>query len=169
MHKPFLSSLTTAALLIGPLFLQAAPLQVLSAAPKGSLPETGRKAVSITFNQPVAALSEENEFASSACPLLITPAVKGTCRFTGTQTVLFEPDEDWPVSSRFTVQVKAGFSSRVSGEKLAKPYVFSFTTPRPEVRTTLPREGEHWISLNPTLYVRFNLPMSPAQAAAAAY
>lgn len=159
--------LIAAALLTGPLFLQAAPLQVLSAAPKGNLGENSRKAVSVTFNQPVAALSEDSEFASADCPITIIPKVKGTCRFTGTQTVLFEPEENWPVASYFTAQIKAGFTSRVSGEKLAKSYAFSFTTTRPEVRGTLPHADEHWISLNPTLFVRFNLPMSPAKASAA--
>lgn len=170
MHKNFLYSIIlTAACLTEPLFLHAAPLQVLSAAPKGSLTVAGRQPVSISFNQPVAALAEENEFASSACPLQITPEVKGTCRFTGTQTVLFEPDENWPNASRFTVQVKAGFASRVSGEKLAKPYTFTFTTPRPSVQGTLPRQAEHWLSLTPTIYVRFTLPMNPTRASAAAY
>lgn len=167
MYRFVFSVVLAAALGMGPLFLQAAPLQVLSAAPKGNLSEPGRQAVSVTFNQSVAALSESTEFASAACPLVITPAVKGSCRFTGTQTVLFEPAENWPEASRFSVKVNAGFASRVSGEKLAKPYVFTFTTPLPQVKDVSPRNDEHWLSLTPTLYVRFTLPMSPAKAAAA--
>ena len=77
--------------------LFAAPaLKVLSATPKGQLTYTGRQAVNITFNQPVVALGEESEFSSSDCPISITPAVKGSCRYSGTQTLVFEPTSDWP-------------------------------------------------------------------------
>ncbi len=139
----------------------AAPaLKVLSATPQGAVNYPGRQAVSVTFNQPVAALSETSQFSSAECPLVITPAVPGSCRFSGTQTVIFEPASAWPDASRFTVRVKAGFTSRVSGEKLSAPYSFMFTTPVPQVQSVRPFNDEHWISLNPTFYFIFNMPVN---------
>lgn len=152
-------SAVLAALLL-PVGAFAAPaLKVLSAAPQGAVSYPGRQAVSVTFNQPVAALSEASQFSSEDCPVSVTPAVKGSCRFSGTQTVLFEPAENWPDATRFTVRVKAGFASRVSGAKLAAPYSFMFTTPVPQVQSVRPYRGEHWIGLNPTFYVIFNMPV----------
>ncbi len=148
-----------AALLL-PMGAFAAPaLKVLSAAPQGAVQSAGRQAVSVTFNQPVAALSEASQFSSQDCPLVITPAVPGSCRFSGTQTVIFEPSANWPQASRFTVRVKAGFASRVSGEKLAQPYSFMFSTSVPQVQSVRPFNEEHWISLNPTFYLVFNMPV----------
>ena len=138
----------------------AAPaLKVLSATPKGQLTYTGRQAVNVTFNQPVVALGEESEFASQDCPLSITPSVKGSCRYSGTQTLVFEPSADWPDATAFTVTLKAGFKSAVSGQKLAKAYTFNFTTPRPQVNMVRPGNNERWINLYPTLYVVFNMPV----------
>ena len=147
----------------------SAPLKVLSATPKGTLTQPGRQAVSITFNQPVTALAEATSFSSKDCPVTLTPAVEGECRFAGTQTLLFEPREDWPQATSFTVQVSRGFTSQVSGEKLAAAYRFSFTTPRPEVRQVYPQNNEHWITLTPTLYAGFSLPVSAQQVAPFAY
>lgn len=137
----------------------ASTLKVLSATPQGAVNYPGRQAVSVTFNQPVAALSEASQFSLQDCPLVITPAVEGACRFSGTQTVIFEPASNWPQASRFVVRVKAGFASRLSGEKLVQPYSFAFTTTVPQVQSVRPYNDERWISLNPTLYLVFNMPV----------
>lgn len=144
-------------------FSAPSALSVLSAAPKGQQEVSEREAVSVHFNQPVAALGEETQFSSSNCPIQLTPKVEGTCRFSGTQTVLFEPSNPWPVATRFTAVVKAGFTSAISKQKLAKDYTFSFTTQVPQVRQVLPYNNEHWISLNPTLYVFFNMEVDTAK------
>lgn len=162
-YTRFVQRLTAvaAALLLPAAALFAAPaLKVLSATPKGQLTYTGRQAVNITFNQPVVALGEGSEFSSSNCPISVSPAVKGSCRYSGTQTLVFEPAADWPDSTRFTVTLKAGFKSAVSGQKLAQNYTFNFTTPLPEVNQVRPFDKEHWINLYPTLYVVFNMPVN---------
>ena len=140
--------------------LSATPLRVLSAAPKGDVYDAGRQAVSVTFNQPVVALAEQSQFDSAECALKITPAVAGKCRYAGTQTLVFEPTEDWPKATSFSVRVPAKFTSQVSGEKLAADYTFSFATSRPQVRQIYPRKDEHWLTTTPTLFIGFNLPVS---------
>ncbi len=140
-------------------------LKVLSATPKGQQQETNRQAVQVHFNQPVVALSEQSAFSNQDCPFSITPKIAGTCRFSGTQTAVFEPTEKWPVATKFTVTVSKGFKSTVSGQKLAGAYSFSFTTQVPQVKTVLPYNEEHWINLNPTIYVQTTLPVNLSKAA----
>ena len=146
-------------------FVFAAPnaLTVLSATPKGQQESLERQGVSVHFNQPVAALGEETQFSSANCPIQISPKVEGTCRYSGTQTVLFEPNEPWPAATHFTATVKAGFASAVSKQKLAKNYSFSFTTQVPYVQQVLPYNNEHWIALNPTFYAYFNMQVDPSK------
>ncbi len=141
--------------------LQAAPLKVLSSAPRGTDAASARQSVTLTFNQPVTALAEASQFSAEDCPLTITPSVAGICRYSGTQTLQFEPAEDWPEATQFVVQLKKGFTSRVSGQKLAVPHIFTFSTKTPQVRKLLPRNNEHWISLNPLFYVQFNMEVTP--------
>ena len=139
-----------------PVFGAVNALSVLSATPKGPQQNIGRRLVQVHFNQPVVALSEDSEVASDKCPLQISPAVAGSCRYSGTQTLVFEPTENWPDSTRFTVTLKAGFASKVSNRKLANDYTFSFSSNPIRVERTLPRNNEHWINRTPTLYVRFS-------------
>ncbi len=161
MKKFYQLLVASAAFLCLPTAGFSAPaLKVLSAAPKGFQSASGRQAVSVTFNKPVAALSEDTAFSVEDCPLQVTPSVPGTCRFVGTQTLQFEPLSDWPVATRFIARVRKGFASRVSAEQLANPYTFSFTTQTPQVQAVYPQTNEHWISLNPTLYVVFNMPVN---------
>lgn len=153
-------------LLFGAGVVQAAPaLKVLSASPKGQQGQMDRQAVNVHFNQPVVALSEQSAFASQDCPLVISPKIEGSCRFSGTQTLVFEPTEKWPQATRFTVTLPKGFKSTVSGQKLAADYRFSFTTQVPRVVSTVPYQNEHWLSLNPTLYVLTSQPIDLERAA----
>ena len=146
--------------------IAAAPaLKIVSASPKGQQENMNRQAVNVHFNQPVVKLGEETAFSSANCPLSITPKIEGSCRFSGTQTLLFEPTENWPASTRFTVSIAKGFKSSVSGQKLDAAYQFSFATQVPKVTLVYPYANEHWIALNPSLYVATSLPVNLDKAA----
>lgn len=134
----------------------AEPLKVVAASPKGEESAQGRLPISITFNQPVVALSEQNAFAEDQCPIKITPSVKGSCRYVGTQTLQFEPEDNWPLSTEYNVVLAAGFQSAVSKQGLAQDYGFTFTTPRLSVEGVLPADQEQWIDLNPLIFVRLS-------------
>lgn len=136
----------------------APELRVVSASPKGKTNQSGRVAINVSFNQPVAALAEASAFSSEDCPLTISPKVNGTCRYNGTQALVFEPAEDLTRSTTYDVTVKAGFKSAVSGQALGQDYNFSFQTRPFAVESTRPYKNELWMTLNPTLYVIFNMP-----------
>lgn len=142
----------------------SADLKVISAKPIGTLDYTGRTPVSITFNQPVVALSEESAFSAADCPLQIVPATDGTCRFSGTQTLQFEPAQDWTEATEYQVTLLGGFASRVGKGKLPADYHFSFTTQRPRVRSVLPSDKEQWIDVRPLIFVTLNQPVNLASA-----
>lgn len=135
----------------------AADLKVVSATPKGQQNYMGeRTPITVTFNQPVAKLAQESALASGQCPLSITPQVKGSCRYSGTQSLLFEPAQDWPLGTQYTITLPKGFASAVNGAKLAQNYSWTFTTQRISVRSTRPYQNERWLSLNPTFYIIFS-------------
>ena len=140
----------------------ATPLKVWPSLLPENESDLGRHPVSIHFNQPVTGLGENSAFASNNCPFTITPAIAGECHYSGTQTIVFEPTENWPVATRYTLTLPADFTSGVTGEKLGKAYTASFYTARPRVEQVKPFDGEHWLSLNPTLYVSFSMPVKNA-------
>lgn len=159
LNRFFYAILFISFLMAGPAFAANNALRVLSATPKGAQENLGRRAVQVHFNQAVVPLSEAAELSSQDCPLSITPSVKGTCRFSGTQTLVFEPLENWPLATRFTATLKAGFTSKVSKQKLAKNYRFVFSSDVPRVTQVLPFKEEHWLSLTPTVFVQFSQPV----------
>lgn len=137
-----------------------AELNVTSVTPKGEGARAGKAAVSVTFNQPVAALSEKSAFASADCPISISPAVPGTCRFSGTQTLQFEPSQEWQKATKYDVVLSGSFTSRVSGKTLGEDYNWSFATERPSVQNISPSENEQWIDLRPLIFVTVSQPVS---------
>ena len=137
----------------------AAPLKVWPSLLNENERDLGRRPISLHFNQPVAGLGEDTALASENCPFTITPKIAGTCRYNGAQTLTFEPNENWPAATRYTLTLPAGFTSQVTKQKLAKPYTVSFNTALVQVERTLPYKDEHWINLNPTLYVLFSMPV----------
>ena len=136
-----------------------APLKVWPALLPENDSNLGRHPVSLHFNQPVVGLGEDTAFSSDKCPFTITPAIEGTCRYSGTQTLVFEPKENWPAATRYTITLPAGFTSETTKQKLAKAYSVSFNTATPQVRQVLPYNNEHWVNLTPVLYVSFSMPV----------
>ncbi len=147
--------------------LCGAPLKVVSVSPKGDNARTGMAAVSVTFNQPVAALSEKSAFATADCPLNITPAVPGKCRFSGTQTLQFEPEKPWQSATQYNVTLPGTFKSRVNGQTLGADYGWTFTTPRPYVQSVTPAHNEQFIDVHPLIYVTLSQPVDLSTVPAA--
>ncbi len=148
--------------------VNAQELQVVSASPKGEGIAANRTAITVNFNVPTAALSEKTAFAQDQCPLQITPFVEGECRFSGTQTLLFEPKYNWQAATEYQVILPAGFTSQVSSAALEQDYSWTFTTVRPRVQNITPYNNEMWIDRRPLIYVTLSQPVDMSSVAAAA-
>jgi len=104
----------------------AADLGVVSIAPQGavaSLEQAGE--VRVVFSEPMVALGP----AQSGAPFFrLEPALPGSLRWTGSDTLVFTPRQPFPRSTRFQVTIEAG-ATAVSGARLARAVSGTFTTP----------------------------------------
>ena len=132
------------------------PLQVLRMQPQGSV--SVAPFVSVTFNQPMVAVSTIGQLATSKVPATISPAVGGHWDWIGTTTLRFTADsttvDRLPMATRFTVTVPAGTKS-ASGGTLAKPATATFSTPPPTVQTFTPAPTAP-VGLDPVMVAVFN-------------
>lgn len=109
------------------------PLEVLRFAPEGDVPLAPR--VSVTFDQPMIALTTQDE-AAKTVPVTLDPQPEGSWRWLGTRTVVFDPAERLPQATTYTVTVPAGATAE-SGATLEEAHSFTFATPPPTVK-------DHW-------------------------
>ena len=105
---------------------EAGPLRVLRRAPEGEVPLAPQ--LSITFSQPMVAVSSHAELAQTPPPVRLTPQADGEWRWVGTRTLLFEPQGRFPMATEFRVEIPAGARSATGGA-LAAGTVWTFSTP----------------------------------------
>jgi len=143
--------------------LKAAPeLTVVSAIPKGEIEAAGEaEEILVSFSDAMVALGADS--ARPDFPLLLKPDVAGRVTWLGTKTLSFHPDTTLPVATEFVATIPTGAKSQV-GAMLKQDYMFKFTTQRPRLLRSLPRDGEKWVGRNEPVYLAFNLPMDPRRA-----
>jgi uncharacterized protein YfaS (alpha-2-macroglobulin family) len=115
-----------------------APLEVLRYAPEGEVALA--PALSITFSQPMIAVSSQEEAAANV-PVTLTPQPKGKWRWLGTQTLIFQPDAEGgrlPMATSYIVTIPAGTKSAL-GNALPETKTFNFATPPPTLKSAYPR------------------------------
>ncbi len=112
-------------------------LEVLRYMPEGEVPLAPE--LSVTFSQPMVAVTSQTD-ASATTPVKLSPQPKGTWRWLGTRTVLFDPDVRFPQATTYTVEVPAGTKS-ANGGTLAKATKFTFETPPPTIVSSAPNSG----------------------------
>ncbi|WP_176521577.1 Ig-like domain-containing alpha-2-macroglobulin family protein [Longimonas halophila] len=133
------------------------PLRLLSVSPRGTRTRyQPRQAITATFSQPMVALGDTEAPPDSA--LSVEPAVEGSFRWEGTQTLVFTPNDDLPPATEFTVTVHPVLES-TEGEAMQEPYTWTFETVRPQIVSTTPSDGERFAPLDQSLRLRFNLPV----------
>lgn len=116
--------------------------------------------ISVTFSQPMVAVSSQADTVASGVPVQIQPEIRGKWRWLGTRTLVFESElERLPKSTRYTVTVKPGITSAI-GKKLEKEVSWSFSTPTVQVETFYPQGGPQ--KLNPVFFVRTDQRIDPA-------
>ncbi len=136
----------------------AGPLEVVRTSPTTDVYIAPN--ISVTFSQPMVAITSHADTIAKGVPVKISPEVKGKWRWLGTKTLVFESElERLPKSTRYKVTVPAGIAS-AKGEKLAKEVSWEFTTPTIQVETFHPSYGPQ--ILRPVFFVRFDQRVDPA-------
>ncbi|HEX8710100.1 MAG TPA: alpha-2-macroglobulin family protein, partial [Pyrinomonadaceae bacterium] len=135
----------------------AGPLDVLRFTPEGEVPLAPQ--LSVTFSQPMVAVTSNDELAAQAAPVRLTPQPAGKWRWVGTRTLLFVPDGRFPMATQYSVQVPAG-TRAANGATLAAARTWSFATPAPQVRTSYPRDESQ--PRDTLMFVEFDQRIDPA-------
>ncbi len=138
-------------------------LEVLRKIPEGAVPLAPQ--LSVTFNQPMVAVTSHAELASET-PVKLTPQPPGNWRWVGTQTILFDPrggssvKARFPMSTDYRIEVPAGTKS-ASGQALASSVSWSFQTPSVQFESSSPSAG-YPQPLDPLMHVVLNQDIDPA-------
>jgi uncharacterized protein YfaS (alpha-2-macroglobulin family) len=112
-------------------------LRVVRFMPEGKVPLAPE--VSVTFSQPMVAVTSQAD-AAATTPVTLSPPAKGAWRWIGTRTIVFAPEVRLPQATTFKVAIPAGTKSATGGA-LAKAVEFSFETPPPRVVNHFPSSG----------------------------
>ena len=147
-----------------PPVVAASAVEVLRFAPEGDVPLAPN--LSVTFNQPMVALTGLADLAAQDVPVKLSPQPAGKWRWIGTKTLAFEPQATeatgtarFPMATKYTAEIPAGTTS-ASGGKLTKTVAWTFTTPPPQVQASYPNDGPH--PLEPLMFVAFDQGIDPA-------
>jgi uncharacterized protein YfaS (alpha-2-macroglobulin family) len=142
-----------------PAATRSAP-QVLRYGPQGEIgPET--QSLSVTFSEPMVAVSSHLEIAKGTLPVTLKPSPPGgTWRWIGTRTLLFEPkDRRFPMATNYEAEVPAQTSSALGG-KIEKGVKWAFKTPVPAVTEIAPNDKA--FDLDQLVFVGFDQQIDPA-------
>ncbi len=110
------------------------PLEVLRYSPEGGVPHAPE--LSITFSQPIVELTSQEEAATNV-PVKLNPQPPGKWRWLGTKTLIFDPQERFPMATTYAVTVPAG-TRAANGSTLTTEKSWSFTTPPLSVKASYP-------------------------------
>lgn len=135
----------------------AGPLEVLRYSPEGDVPLAPQ--LSVTFSQPMVAVTSQAELAAQDVPVRIAPQPPGKWRWVGTKTLLFVPDGRFSMATQYAVSVPAGTRS-AGGAALTAQRTWSFKTPPPQVKTTYPEGGAR--ARDSIMFVEFDQRIDPA-------
>ena len=115
----------------------AGPLRVLRHAPDGDVGLAPN--LSVTFSQPMVALTSHEELAKEAVPIRLSPEPPGRWRWVGTKTLVFEPGLRFPMATTYAVEAPAGLRSATGGV-LPASVRWTFTTPPPTLTASHPKD-----------------------------
>lgn len=130
-------------------------LEVLRFSPEGEV--SLAPDLSITFSQPMVAVTSQEEAAKYA-PVELTPQVEGRWRWLGTKTLMFDTTKRFPMATKFTARVPAGTKAS-TGQTLLKDVVWTFTTPPPKVEQMIPQSQT--VRRDALMFISFDQAINP--------
>jgi len=133
------------------------PLEVVRYSPEGDVSLAPN--LSVTFSQPMVALSSQEEAATNV-PVSLSPQPPGKWRWVGTRTLLFEPAGRFPMATRYSVTIASGTRS-ANGGALGNTRSWSFTTPPPTIKTSYPGNNNTQ-ARDALMFVEFDQRIDPA-------
>ncbi|MDT4953339.1 MAG: alpha-2-macroglobulin [Acidobacteriota bacterium] len=136
------------------------PLEVSRFSPEGDVPLAPQ--LSITFSQPMVAVTSNDDLAAQDVPVKLTPQPAGKWRWVGTKTLLFVPDGRFPMATQYSASVVAGTKS-ANGGALAANKTWTFSTPPPSVKASYPYSGTP-TARDTLMFVEFDQRIDPAAA-----
>jgi uncharacterized protein YfaS (alpha-2-macroglobulin family) len=146
---------------IQPPAVEQGPLKVLRYAPEGEIPIA--PFLSITFNQPMVALTTVSDLAAQDVPVHIDPSLPGTWRWLGTRTLTFEYDstliDRLPKATVYHLSIPAGTTSATGGV-LQETVSWTFSTHAPKVIFSYPSNEPQ--TQEPLFFVQFDQRIDPA-------
>ncbi|MEO6390451.1 MAG: DUF6049 family protein [Pyrinomonadaceae bacterium] len=131
-----------------------APLEVLRVSPEG--PVKLATAITITFSQPMVDVSSQSE-AADQIPVTLSPQPKGSWRWLGTQTLMFQPTDEGgrlPMATEYTLTIPSGTRSKF-GNGLAETRTIKFATPAPTLTAFYPGNSSG-NPRDPLMYLEFD-------------
>ena len=142
----------------------AAEMAVVSKKPLSGGNQEVRQ-VAASFSHPVVSLTSLSK-AGENCPLKVyeknsPEPLKGRCRWQGTQTVVFEPESPFRVSSEYRAVISGGIKSADGSAVLSKKTEWTFTTPLQTMLESAPENGQRWVGEKSDIYLAFRYPVNP--------
>lgn len=133
------------------------PLTVLRHAPDGPVPIAPH--LSVTFSQPMVAVTSLAELAAEQVPVRLQPQPPGKWRWVGTQTLLFEPSGRFPMATVYKIEIP-GDTKSPRGAAIVKAVSWSFSTPPPQLVSSYPQGGPS--RRDTLLFAAFDQKIDPA-------
>ncbi|HEX8852554.1 MAG TPA: MG2 domain-containing protein, partial [Pyrinomonadaceae bacterium] len=134
-------------------------LRVLRHAPEGEVALA--PTLSVTFSEPMVAVTSQGELATQDVPVRLTPQPAGRWRWLGTKTLVFDAAEErLPMATDYRVSVPAG-TRAATGATLSAASNWSFATPPPQVTVKFPEGGTH--RRDALMFVAFNQRINPEE------
>jgi hypothetical protein len=134
----------------------AGPLAVSRRAPEGEVPLAPQ--LSLTFSQPMVAVSSHDALAREGVPVRLEPQPSGHWRWVGTKTLLFEPEPRFPMATQYRVTIPAGTRS-AGGGTLPGDVSFTFSTPPLQLEAHHPLDAP--ALRQPLLFASFDQRIDP--------
>ncbi|MCS6839257.1 MAG: Ig-like domain-containing protein, partial [Roseiflexus sp.] len=122
--------------------------------------------ITVFFNRPVVPLTAIETQADLPQPLTFDPPIAGRGEWLNTAIYTFIPSAPLAGGATYTGRIAAGLTD-VTGNPLQSEYTWRFTVARPQVVTVEPFDGATLVPLQPSITLRFNVPVDPASARAA--